>query len=354
VPACGRLGFETHDPAGTGDGGAADGGDGDGGGGEIDAGLTDLCEDPATLLVVTTDVDEDDAGEVAQPPHLGSGLSLREAIGIANQRAGRDCIRFDRPMTISIDPAALPALTDDAGTVIDGGGVVHVTGVPVAPQLATGIDVAAGPSAVLGLRVSNFATGINAGSADGVLGPGDNVHGCANGVRVAGAGTSIRALRSHDNSEHGIRIEAAITGTDVAQTILHHNGQDGIRANGPDVSVRHATIALNGTGIAGSGDAAISVVNSIFYQNTGAGVSVENEASIDFCDFFQDGCNNCFIGGSSITDDPQFTSVVDSDYSLAAGSPAIDKGSDTGLDVNGDAAGLFNDLAPDMGALESE
>ncbi len=51
--------------------------------------------------------------------------------------------------------------------------------------------------------------------------------------------------------------------------------------------------------------------------------------------------------------DPRFTDVVANDYRLGEGSPAINAGSDTGLDVNGDQPGSFNGAAPDMGAFES-
>ncbi len=348
---CGRLGFDAVEHLG-GDGGAGgDAGDGRDAGGGPDSGVAAACGS-ALALLVTTDADESDVGESADPPHLGTGLSLREAIELSNSNAGHDCIEFDRPMTIMIETAALPVIDDPDGVDIDGGDQIHVTGVPSGPQIPVGIDLTSGSNAVRRLRVSNFQIGIAARSSGNTVGPGDHVHGCRIGVQLAGSDGSIGGLRCHDNSEHGIQIQTGILGSEIAQTTLHNNGIDGIQA-GSAVTIRHATVALNQTGITGSGDAPLVVENSIFYQNSGSGITVEDQATVDFSDFFGDSCGNCFIGASSITDDPQFVDVPD-DFSLATGSPAINAGTDTGLDVNGDSAGNFNGAAPDMGALESQ
>ncbi len=359
LSGCGRLWFDPVAQGGD-DAGVGDGGGGTGDAAEpSDAGLPATCEGGDLTYVVTTDIDESDGGETAEPPHLGTGLSLREAIGLANGRAGRQCIQFDRPMTISIPTAELPGIADPDGVEIDGGGEVHVTGEPVAPQLPVGIDLVTGANAVRGLRLSNFEVGIQAQSTANVIGPGDHVHGCAVGVRLPGSGNTVRGLRSHDNTEHGVQIPPLVADSRVEQAILHHNAGTGIQANGTvNLAVRHATIALNGVGIAAGNDASgLLVENSILFQNSGAGVVVamENDVdTIDHCDFFEDTCSNCTAGTGSITDDPLFVSVVDSDYRLGTGSPAIDKGTETGLDVNGDLPGDFNGLAPDMGALESD
>jgi hypothetical protein len=352
---CGRLGFDTSDPAGE-DGGGGGGSDGGGGGdaaGNPDSGIAPSCG-TATSLVVSTDADEDDAGESPSPPHLGTGLSLREAIALSNAQAGHDCIEFDRPMTIMIDAAALPAIGDPDGVDLDGGDQVHVTGIPTGPPLATGIDLASGANAVRGLRVSNFQICLVAGSSDNTIGPDDHVHGCNAGLRLAGSNSSVVALSSHDNTEHGIQVQVGVDGSEIVRAILYRNGIDGVQVSGPDVLVRHATIAGNGTGIQGNGDAAVRVDNSIFYQNGGSGIAVENEAFVDFSDFFQDDCSNCFIGANSITADPMFADAPGDDFSLVTGSPAINAGTDTGLDVNGDQPGSFNGAAPDLGALESD
>jgi hypothetical protein len=353
---CGRLGFDASDPAGD-DGGGGGGSDGGGGsgedGGDPDAGVVSLCGETNSLLV-TTDVDEGDLGEQPVPPHLGTGLSLREALALSNQRAGRDCIRFVRPMTILIAAPVLDAIADETGVDIDGGGEVHVTGVPGGPRLAVGIDLAAGQSAVRNLRVSNFGVGIRAATDGNSVGPGAHVHGCAAGVLLGTSHNTITGLRSHDNDEHGIQVATGAGDIRVSQVILQHNAIDGIQASGTSLLVRHATIALNGVGITGGGEAAITVANSIFYRNAGAGLTAEDSAEVDFADFFEDTCNNCAVGDNTIDGDPLFVDVEEDDYRLGEGSPAINAGSDTGLDVNGDQPGSFNGAAPDLGALESD
>jgi hypothetical protein len=353
---CGRLGFDASEPDRADDGGGGGGGDGGGEGedaGDLDGGVVAPCSN-ANALLVTTDLDEGDLGELPVPPHLGTGLSLREAMQLSNERAGRDCLRFDGPMTIDILSAVLPAVTDEAGADIDGGGEVHVTGVPGGPRLAIGIDLAAGQSAVRGLRVSNFGTGIRAATAGNSVGPGAHVHGCAVGVRLSASDNVINDLRSHDNDEHGIQVATGAGDIRVSQVILQHNAIDGIQASGTSILVRHATIALNGVGITGGGEAAITVANSIFYRNAGAGLTAEDSAEVDFADFFEDSCNNCAVGDNTIDGDPLFVNVEGDDYRLGEGSPAINAGTDTGLDVNGDQPGSFNGAAPDLGARESD
>jgi hypothetical protein len=356
---CGRLGFDPLSQ-GSGDGGGPDDGGipSDSGSVTADAGLPATCDIGDLRYVVTTEVDESDAGESPEPPHLGAGLSLREAIGLSNGRAGRECIHFDRAMTIEIPVAELPAIDDPAGVEIDGAGAVQLVGIPILPQIPTGIDLIAGSSAVRGLDVANFEIGIQAKSTGNTVGPGNRTHGCSIGVRIDAAGNTVRGLRSHDNTEHGIQIPALIDDTEVTQVLLYRNANDGIQVSGTGLVVRHATIALNQVGIAASGDASGLVVeNSIFYQQGGAGVSVaapDDVDLLDFCDFFDDTCDNCDAGASSITDDPLFLDVVANDYRLGEGSPAINAGTDTGLDVNGDQPGSFNGAAPDMGALESD
>lgn len=356
---CGRLGF---DPIGSRvDDGGTGGDDGSppaDGARDLDAGIAASCESGDLDYTVTTEVDESDPGESPAPPHLGAGLSLREALALANGRAGRECIRFERPMTITIATAELPGVADPDGVEIDGGGAVHVTGGPTAPQLPVGLDLVAGASAVRGMRLSNFEVGIQAQSTGNSIGPGNHVHGCAVGVRIAAGPNAVRGLRSHDNTEHGIQIPPLVADVSVAQVILHHNAAAGIQANATsNLSVRHATIALNQLGIGAADDASgLLVENSIFYRNTGAGVVVampNDVDTIDYCDFVDDTCSGCSTGASSITADPQFIAIDDNDYRLGDGSPAIDVGTQTGLDVNGDQAGDFNGLGPDLGALES-
>src|SRR5690606_33879841 len=104
--SCGRSGFDLlagADGGGDDDAGAPDGG---------------LPVDCTSAMLVTTASDEDDPGESPGPPHLGSGLSLREAVRLANETPGRDCIAFDGPTSVNY-LNELPPLSDPDGLVID-------------------------------------------------------------------------------------------------------------------------------------------------------------------------------------------------------------------------------------------
>ncbi len=57
--------------------------------------------------------------------------------------------------------------------------------------------------------------------------------------------------------------------------------------------------------------------------------------------------------GGSVLADPRFLGQDAGDFRLAPGSPAVNAGFDSGLDVNGPAAGDFNGSGPDLGGRES-
>lgn len=323
--ACGRSGYELL----SGRDGAPDGEDGGmpDAGVPTDGGLPASCTEP---MIVTTESDEDDTGESPAPPHLGEGLSLREAIALANAAPGPDCITFSG-VTAPATGSGLPAITDDAGLILDGGGV----------SLGTTLHLASRNNLVRGLTV--------AGSG-GV------------GIVIDADDNTLRDVHVFGTGSFGIHVAFGVEGTDIGPCLVHDNKYAGIRARGTvNLSVRHCTITANG----GSAlDAALTtsglvVLNSIVFDNGNYGISVDDPGAVDTIDFSdvsgnnEASCNNCTPGANSIAGDPLFTDPLNDDYTLMAGSPAIDTGTDTGIDVNGVDPGLFNGLAPDMGALES-
>ena len=328
--ACGRLGYQARES--DGDGGDPDARDGDGGATPDGGPQPEGC---LAGLIVTTAADEDDSGEVPEPPHLGAGLSLREAIAIGNQRAGRDCITFTGVTAISVG-SELPALEDPDGTGIDGGGVVSISsggGVP------TGLRLVSDGNEVFNLEMLNILV-------------------C---MQINGSASVIRGLHLHDCATTGLVVAAVADQTEIGPCLMHDNGGTAIAALGTsNLAVRNCTLTKNrNSGIdATAGGTDLLVENTISTDNREYGVAVDPGAPVDvvYSDVAGnrlEDCLNCTPGEGSITGNPMFVDPTGDDYTLAAGSPAIDTGRVNGIDVNGGSDGDFNGLAPDMGGLES-
>ena len=328
--ACGRFGYQARE--GDGDGGSADARDGDAAARPDGGPGPDGC---FTTLVVTTGSDEDDAGESAAPPHLGAGLSLREAIGLANQQAGFDCITFSGVTSVGIG-AELPPLEDPDGTAIDGDGAVSIGGGGAA---AVGLRLVSDGNQLFGLELSGIQV-------------------C---LQVNGAGSLLRGLHVHDCSSAGMVVAAAAAETEIGPCLFHDTGGTAIQALGSvGLRVRNCTItASGGSGVdATAGGTDLLVENSIVFDNRDYGVALDPAApaTIEYSDLSGnrlEDCLNCTPGEGAIAANPMFVDAPLDDYTLQAGSPAIDAGRVNGVDVNGGAAGEFNGAAPDMGGLES-
>lgn len=324
--ACGRSGYDGHtafrDGAPGGDGGAT-----------ADASHVFDGSLPVDCLVVTTGGDEEDAGEVPTPPHLGGGLSLREAITLANATGGGDCIRFDDAVTAVSFAAVLPAIDDDGGLLIDGARQVSLGG-----GAAVGLTLASAANTIRGLEITGVDTG----------------------VLITTGAPVLRDLHIHGN-DLGIRLEPG-AGADLGPCLIHDNGGAGIHAQGSvDLSVRHCTIANNqASGIdATVASTGLLVLSSIVAENGDPGIQVDDQTSVDTIDFSAvadnqvANCQTCTLGTNTTTQSPMFTDPALEDYTLLPGSPAIDTGTDVGFDRNGGAAGDSNGRGPDMGYHET-
>jgi hypothetical protein len=327
---CGRLGY--NERAIDDDGGPPDARDGDATADQPDGGPMPVgC---VADLVVTTTADEDDTGESPEPPHLGAGLSLREAITIANDRAGLDCITFSAVTALSLG-SELPSLEDPDGTAIDGAGAVSIAGGAV----ATGFRLISAGNQIYNLEMSGTLV-------------------C---IQVNGAAAAIRGVHLRDCSTSGILVAAAADATTIGPCLIHDVQDTAIQALGSSgLQIAGCTISNNGgSGVdatAGGGD--LLVENSIVSDNRDYGIALDPDApsAIDYVDLFGnrlEACLNCTPGTSSLSQNPLFMDATTADYRLQAGSPAIDAGRINGLDVNGAAAGDYNGVAPDMGGLES-
>lgn len=339
-------------------------------------------------FLVTTDADEDDAGESPTPPHQGSGLSLREAIGLANEvDESSACIRFAAPMTITLGAASLPDFSGPAAIDFDGTGVV-LDGTAM-QAAAAGLDFNAPGATVTGVRLQGFTAG------DGIA------------IRFRGAGSTARSCEIRDGTV-GFRFDGA--GGRVEGCVVRNMGYMGVNLRGPDAVVTGNTFTDIGSyaaavGVESGGDRA-AILDNVFvravagvyldsvadvridhgtfhdgavavYMDSGSsgvtGTRIRNSiisnmsfravqgddteiSELDWVTFFSNNdtpCSGCTLGPSCDLADPDYADEANDDLSLAAGSPAIDSGTDLGLDVNGSAAGLFNGTAPDRGGLES-
>jgi hypothetical protein len=97
--------------------------------------------------------------------------------------------------------------------------------------------------------------------------------------------------------------------------------------------------------------------NAIVTGSTGHAIEATGATGVDvdYLMTFGNGgnaCQGCAAGSNSLASDPRYLDAAASDFRLSADSPAIDAGVALGLDVSGDAPGLFNGSAPDLGAFE--
>jgi predicted outer membrane repeat protein len=208
------------------------------------------------VFTVTTLTDENDAGATVAVP-IGTGLSLREAIAIANATAGADTIVFDASLSGTI------RLTDAAGTLqvtealtIDGDGRILITG-----------DVAGDDAHVSGSTViTDFAASDTAGKvADNVQIFNATADLALNGLTLTGGVTSDTVL-----------FGGAVLGTTVSVTNTTVTGNGAISGGGgiyasTSVTLTNSTVSGN-YGATGGGIAATTatLVNSTVSGNSGS------------------------------------------------------------------------------------
>ncbi len=333
-----------------------------------------LVAAPADVVLVTTEADEDDPGATpANPGH--TGLSLREAIAYVKALGAARTIEIPAGFTI-VHRSALPALSV-GGAIIAGAGAT--LDFPRINQACVTLD---GPDQLLlGVTISGctfigvITTWQSGGSrvAECTIGPAATATGiqaqAANDIGprnvIAGVGTAVRLTADGSVVEEN-RIEAndsgvAVSGTNVTATIRRNrivsNGTFGLQATpsfGSCTVVHNVFDANGGDGIVIANlSGGLVVRNNLFTKNGGYGIrNGSSSATLDHNGFFGNASgpiSSASPGPSDLLADP----LYESDHRLAPGSPAIDRGIDTGLDVNGPADGHFNGAAPDLGAWEA-
>ena len=337
-----------------------------------------------SCLVVTTDQDELAARESLVPPHEGDGLSLREALTLANELDAQSlCMGFSGPMTITLGTAALPTYTgpelalDATGVLLDGAAVTtssagldlrstaHVSGIRMrgfesSPGIAVRLEGAG--STLRSCELESNRIGVWLGGASSV------VEGClftdhsAAGVRVRASDAVIRGSRFVDVSllGAGVDVEAGGDRAGIFRSVFVRATTGVSMSSVADVRVDHDTFHDGGVGIlAGSGVTGARVRNSIISDMSLQAIVADDTelAEVDYVTFTSNAgqpCGgDCTLGPNCDLQNPDFTDENADDLTLEPGSPCIDSALDLGIDVNGDAPGLFNGTAPDRGGLES-
>lgn len=336
------------------------------------------------LLRVSTAVDEDD-GETwnTLAGWSGDGLSLREALQIANDTAGSQVICFSDALSTVSFSSGFPSLDDEggilfgAGITIDGsdGGWLKIKGMGavIADVVFDGftetkngaLQLWGEGSIARGVTVKDSAIGIEIDGMDAkladslIIGSADNQlniraratierlvvrDGGTVGISIknGGAGTSLSLCQVSNNAKDGLRVEKDMDDISFSDGSIVGNGEQGIQIESKKVErfvLRNTLLAFNGSyGVLGeSADfAAGSPDHNLWYANG------------------QGACSDCAaLGAGAVEIDPMLTDWVSGDLAPLPGSPVIDAGSPSTLyDRNGSAPGLWFGSAPDIGAIE--
>jgi len=326
-------------------------------------------------LVVTTAEDEEDASATADDP-LGTGLSLREAILLANAQPGHQTISFVGQLSIELASAALPTITDSVDVIgpasIDGAGLPSASGCllidssDVTVSFLNVYNCPAEPISIEGGSGNEISdcTLMDSGQSLAAAGAGHRilrntvVGSDGAGIWCSAANSELFWNRVVDTAAIGIQLTSEASGTELVGNILIRSAYGIAVAPATNVVIAHNTIFDSGVGVAIDGALQVDFRNSIVASSSSAGilVSAGDFATLDASLFFDNGgndCQNCTPGPDCIFGDPRFVDSATDDLSVLADSPAIDRGIDLGYDRNAERAGDFNGSAPDLGAIEA-
>jgi hypothetical protein len=332
----------------------------------------------ADVFTVTTEVDESDVGATPNTPG-GQGFSLREALAYTDAIPAKQGILVPPGMRIALndtieatDTAGVDVVGD--GATLDGSGIkgsrvclsistantryygLEIVGCPSRPILWTGNNDQLSRTYIH--DVNGFVEIRGTGNT---FGP-DNVMatGSTPAINLTGANNTIAF-----NRIHGFVSAVAIWGTShtlvIGNTIYACTAGIQITNGSTDNAIVQNTIVDNsGSGVEMFSSSGQVLVNNIFANNARWGIS-GNEAWFtrhDYNDFFANASGSCSGCVDSLHDqasDPHFIDVARGDYRLLPMSQLIDRGTDSGYDINGPQPGngLFNGSAPDIGASET-
>jgi parallel beta-helix repeat protein len=258
------------------------------------------------------------------------------------------------------------------------GGKVTIAGLEL-QNCQDGIQIFAGNNPKATIRDCKIHNNNQAGilvynQPDQKIGPGNDLSNNGSvGISLYMSGSSLTVIRGnniHENGQAGIALYNEFFNTDgpdnntIEFNAIWRNTLSGIYLiqNSDNNTIRHNTVAYNGAHngltIQNNTCNGNDVRNNIFVGSDTNGIDSAGSifAYLDYNLFYDNGaadCNDCPDQPHSVYQDPQFVSVVRNDFRLRKNSPAIDRGVDLDLDVNGPSTGKYNGTAPDIGAFES-
>jgi len=227
----------------------------------------------------------------------------------------------------------------ERGLVVGGSVTVTVAGFHItdgASAAGGGVDV--GPSTVAISRCRVYSN------------TGDGVH-------VSGGDLTLERTWVYSNTGDGAEVENGTYALD--NSVVAHNAGAGLQTTDSEGALRHNTFARNGgAGAVVSGTARFT--NTILYSHA-VGVSVtagstailSNTLWYANTDDVSDGAHaGNVVSSTNVYSDPVFVAPDAVDYHIQAGSNAIDRGIDTGLngDIDGEPRWLL--VNPEIGADE--
>jgi hypothetical protein len=332
-------------------------------------------------LIVTTGVDEDDVGASKSDPK-GAGLSFREALKIASADGVDTAIGFLNGLTVNVT-TLLPLV--NTNTIIDGSNstlnfssVVSseqcwtIGGATVSIQNLTFTRCMTQPLLISGgtnHQVSNCSFIDNdkafttTQSTSGVLVGPDNYFTASLDTAVFAGGPSAIVFDNFFEDVTGgsaIFVGGAGDGSRlIGNLFLRAEVGVSFSATADNIKIWHNTFVSTKTSAIITGQASnIDVRNNILTHSVNFALDAETSdlSALDYNVYFSNGghCSNCSggLGANSKIQDPIYANFAGGDYTLGAGSPAINTGVDLMVDRNGSSSGNYNG-APDMGYVES-
>jgi parallel beta-helix repeat protein len=349
--------------------------------------------DPRLIVTLTDD-------RMAGPPTMSSlselapgtvGLSLREALTIANHRAGSDVIEFDAALpagaTIMI---SAPLVIGGAGTQINAKGAITVT---AATGYAGALLLVNGAAAAIeGLRLQGGTAGIQALGVAGItvrgmrildtLGHAIRFESCSqlviesNKIERAG-GDSLHLYSTADalvrdnfvvlgaktGAIHGFWLEEVNRSRIIGNIIDPGEAHLMRLTNSSDNEIVGNVLDRGESGIVIYGNSQRNVMfrnvvispiyDSVFIEGGAANNTVVNNTFYKAPDLVDMGTNT--VAGNNLVSDniADFVQPTIYDFHLVAGHAAIDAAIDLGFDMLPDTPERYLGTKPDIGAVES-